>query len=206
MKTATKNGKAIALATLTDKQRDIYEFVEKQINARGYGPTVREIGIEFGIRSPNGVMCHLKALERKGLISRESHLSRAIELVYKDDDGATSMLGTFDGTRLIPPRLGEEAKFGVYLSDDTEAVILRTDVFMPEFMEGDMLAIRPTKTMRAGNIILLAINGELSLKRFIAADARGVTLESVSGRKGHRVVPTDKIEITGVVVGCDRTY
>ena len=47
---------------------------------RGYGPTVREIGNEFGIRSPNGVMCHLKALEKKGLIIREAHMARAIQL------------------------------------------------------------------------------------------------------------------------------
>lgn len=48
--------------------------------ARGYGPTVREIGIHMGIRSPNGVMCHLRALEKKGMIRRSANKSRAIEL------------------------------------------------------------------------------------------------------------------------------
>jgi SOS-response transcriptional repressor LexA len=42
---------------------------------------VREIGQAFKIRSPNGVVCHLKALERKGLITRGKNMSRAIELV-----------------------------------------------------------------------------------------------------------------------------
>jgi len=54
---------------LTDRQREIYEFIRKKIESRGYGPTVREIGENFGIKSPNGVMCHLKALEKKGLAS-----------------------------------------------------------------------------------------------------------------------------------------
>ena len=54
---------------LTKRQREIYEFLRDKIVNRGYGPTVREIGVHFSIRSPNGVMCHLKALERKGLIS-----------------------------------------------------------------------------------------------------------------------------------------
>jgi repressor LexA len=66
--------------SLTRRQREIYEYLREKIVSRGYGPTVREIGTEFNIRSPNGVMCHLKALERKGLISRESNMSRAIQL------------------------------------------------------------------------------------------------------------------------------
>jgi len=66
--------------SLTKRQREIYEFLRDKITNRGYGPTVREIGTHFNIRSPNGVMCHLKALERKGLISREQNMSRAIQL------------------------------------------------------------------------------------------------------------------------------
>ncbi|MCA9014769.1 MAG: repressor LexA, partial [Planctomycetaceae bacterium] len=67
-------------ANLTQRQQEIYDFLKDKIINRGYGPTVREIGANFGIRSPNGVMCHLKALEKKGLITRESHMSRAIQL------------------------------------------------------------------------------------------------------------------------------
>ena len=67
-------------STLTDRQRAVYEFIRDKIQNRGYGPTVREISREFGIKSPNGVVCHLKALEKKGLITREPNMSRAIEL------------------------------------------------------------------------------------------------------------------------------
>src|SRR5262249_54680138 len=70
-------------AALTTRQREIYDFLKEKNIKRGYGPTVREIGGQFGIRSRNGVMCHLKALEKKGLISRESHMSRAIQLAEK---------------------------------------------------------------------------------------------------------------------------
>lgn len=59
----------------------IYEFIRDKIRSRGFGPTVREIGTAFKIRSPNGVVCHLKALERKGYITRGRNMSRAIELV-----------------------------------------------------------------------------------------------------------------------------
>src|SRR3954452_19509084 len=66
---------------LTERQREIYDFIRDKIENRGYGPTVREIGLGFDIRSPNGVMCHLKALEKKGLIIREGFSARAIQLV-----------------------------------------------------------------------------------------------------------------------------
>src|SRR5215831_448422 len=68
-------------SSLTERQREIYDFIRSKIESRGYGPTVREIGLAFTIKSPNGVMCHLKALEKKGLINREVHAARAIQLV-----------------------------------------------------------------------------------------------------------------------------
>ena len=68
---------------LTSRQSGIYAFLKEKILVRGYGPTVREIGTEFGIMSPNGVMCHLKALEKKGLILREPNMARAIQLISR---------------------------------------------------------------------------------------------------------------------------
>src|SRR5437879_12688634 len=68
-------------SSLTERQREIYDFIRGKIENRGYGPTVREIGLHFGIKSPNGVMCHLKALQKKGLIHREPNMSRAIQLL-----------------------------------------------------------------------------------------------------------------------------
>src|SRR5579863_896015 len=76
-------------STLTERQKEIYDFIRQMIEAKGYGPTVRNIGEHFGIKSPNGVMCHLKALEKKGLIVREEGLARTIQLVdYKPGPAA----------------------------------------------------------------------------------------------------------------------
>src|SRR6516225_2788933 len=71
----------VDFSQLTERQREIYDFIREKIESRGYGPTVREIGTSFDIKSPNGVMCHLKALEKKGLIIREGFSARAIQLV-----------------------------------------------------------------------------------------------------------------------------
>ena len=66
---------------LTDRKRDILEFITQSINQRGYPPTLREIGTHFGIRSTNGVNDHLRALEKKGYLQREDLKSRALRPV-----------------------------------------------------------------------------------------------------------------------------
>src|SRR5215210_4458593 len=84
----------VDLSQLTDRQKEIYEFIREKIEGRGYGPTVREIGDNFGIKSPNGVMCHLKALEKKGLITRVQNRARAIQLAdHKAPSHGLPLLG-----------------------------------------------------------------------------------------------------------------
>lgn len=66
-------------ATLTARQAEVLDFIKA--NSGLYGPAVREIAAAFGIKSPNGVACHLKALERKGYLRRLPGIARGIEVV-----------------------------------------------------------------------------------------------------------------------------
>ena len=66
---------------LTQRQREILEFISASIVERGFPPTLREIGEHFQIRSTNGVNDHLKALEKKGHLRREDLKSRAMRPV-----------------------------------------------------------------------------------------------------------------------------
>src|SRR3989304_1756756 len=75
--------------TLADRQKEVLEFIQQSIVARGYPPTLREIGEQMGIRSTNGVNDHLKALEKKGYLAREDLKSRALRpLRGRDGAGA----------------------------------------------------------------------------------------------------------------------
>ena len=65
--------------TLTTRQAEVLAFIKA--NAAMYGPTVREIAAALGIKSPNGVVCHLDALVRKGAIERTPMKSRAIKVL-----------------------------------------------------------------------------------------------------------------------------
>jgi repressor LexA len=72
---------------LTQRQRDILDFISASIVERGFPPTLREIGEHFSIRSTNGVNDHLKALEKKGHLRREDLKSRAMRPVLPDGSG-----------------------------------------------------------------------------------------------------------------------
>ncbi len=130
----------------TKRQREIYEFVRDRIVNRGYGPTIREIGAQFGIRSPNGVMCHLKALEKKGLIIRESNMSRAIRLRnHSHSRQSMALLGTaMSGS---PIRTADSPDERVEFSDlfngpDQSTLKVEGTAFLPlGIADGDFLII-----------------------------------------------------------------
>lgn len=69
---------AVDSAGLTDRQAQVLRFIGVYRDAHGYPPTIREIAKQLGIRSTNGANDHLKALERKGYIRRDSTVSRGI--------------------------------------------------------------------------------------------------------------------------------
>ncbi len=67
---------------LTQRQTDIYEFIRDEIFEQGFPPSVREICRNFGIKSPNGAVGHLRALQREGLLERIPNTSRGIRLSH----------------------------------------------------------------------------------------------------------------------------
>lgn len=56
---------------LTSRQAAILSYIQKQVAKLGKAPSVRAIAEHFGIKSPNGVACHLARIEAKGYIWRE---------------------------------------------------------------------------------------------------------------------------------------
>lgn len=73
---------AVDHSKLTKRQDEIFEYIKTCIVEDQCPPTVRQIGTQFGIRSPNGVMCHLKALEKKRYIERVENESRRIKVIH----------------------------------------------------------------------------------------------------------------------------
>lgn len=68
---------------LTRRQAEVFAIIEQLIARNAKPPTIREIGAAAGIKSPNGPVLHLDALEAAGLITRERFVSRGIRIVGK---------------------------------------------------------------------------------------------------------------------------
>lgn len=63
---------------ITARQREVYDWVVDYCETRGYSPTIREMCKAFGFNSPNGALCHLHPLRKRGWISWQENTSRTI--------------------------------------------------------------------------------------------------------------------------------
>jgi len=194
-------------SSLTARQRAIYDFIKDKIVHRGYGPTVREIGAGFKIKSPNGVMCHLKALEKKGLITRESHMSRAIQLSEPLSKMSLPLAGRIAaGSPLLAVEQQEQIDFSSLFEDEDQFCLKVTGNSMIEaqIADGDYVVVRKQKTCRDGEIVVARVDGEdATLKRFYKEPNR-VRLEPANS--SMQPIYTSNVEIVGVVTGVIRRY
>jgi repressor LexA len=192
---------------LTKKQKAIYDFIREKIDSRGYGPTVREIGLGFGIKSPNGVMCHLKALEKKGLIVREGFSARAIQLVdHKVGSVGLPLLGNVAaGSPVEALEQSERLEFGDLFGGANQFALKVRGLSMIEdhIADGDYVVIHKQETARNGERVVAMIDGEVTLKRYYE-DADQIRLEPANGTMQPIRVPKDQAQILGVLVGVVR--
>src|SRR5947209_16496773 len=78
----------MAETQLTERHRQILDFIEEQLQTRGYPPSVREIGEAVGLTSTSTVHAHLATLQRLGFLRRDPTKPRAIEVRYDPGSGA----------------------------------------------------------------------------------------------------------------------
>jgi repressor LexA len=198
------------LDALTPRQRDIYNFIRSKIQGRGYGPTVREIGVHFQIKSPNGVMCHLKALQKKGLIHREPNMSRAIQLledpVNPQHMGLKLVGNIAAGQPIEAVEQHEELTFSDWVEPgDKFALRVSGDSMIDEHItDGDFVIIRRQEQARDGQIVAVRDDeGEATLKK-IYKDRNRIRLEPAN--KTMKPIFRDRVNVLGVLVGVVRKY
>lgn len=196
----------MSLDQLTTRQRQVFDLIRDKINNRGYGPTVREIGEHFDISSPNGVMCHLKALEKKGLITREPNMSRAIQLtnMAKENDGLP-LIGLVAAGNLaeaieqsdrfeFSDWFGQKNLFALKVKGDSMIEAAITD--------GDLVICRKARTADKGDIVVaLTDDGEATLKYWYP-EANRVRLQPANS--SMKPIYSRNVKVLGVVTGVVR--
>ena len=128
---------------LTDRQRQIFDFLTKYVDDHGYPPTVREIGEAVGLASPSTVHAHLANLERAGFLKRDPTKPRAIELRREPKP-----LPTPDVHRL--PLVGEVAAGGPLLAEDNIEEYLAVPEPLSRGGEEFLLRVKGDSMVNAG--------------------------------------------------------
>jgi repressor LexA len=193
---------------LTERQLEVYEFIRNKIRTRGYGPTVREIGKEFDISSPNGVVCHLKALEKKGIITREANLSRAIQLAMEPIEEKGLPLAGQIAAGVLHEAIEQNERIDFSSMFDPKkknlfALLVRGESMIDDHIsDGDYVILQKQRTARKGQIVaVITEEGEATLKRWFPEKNR-IRLEPANSKMKPIYVKNAKI--LGVLVGVVR--
>jgi repressor LexA len=192
---------------LTDRQRRVFEFIAEHIDKHGYGPTVREIAEKFGIRSPNGVICHLRALERKGIIRRSPNKSRTIELTdvaQRQTHGLPFVGEVAAGTARLAFEQAERIAFDdLFNRHDLFVLRVRGDSMIEaQIADGDYVLVRKQPVARAGQIVVAQTDeGEATLKYWYP-EANRVRLQPANSSMPP--IYARDVKVVGVVVGVIR--
>ena len=156
--------------TLTKRQQTIFNFIRKRIEQFGSAPTIREIADEMEFKSPNGVMCHLRALEKKGLITRGNFKSRSIILTEEvaDEIKGLPMAGTVQaGVFHEALEQSDRIDFGEFWNKKGNYVLKVSGDSMIEaqIASGDYVIVKSRRTADKGDMVVARTgDGEATLK------------------------------------------
>jgi repressor LexA len=205
---------------LSPRQRDILDFIVGQVAQTGVVPSYREIGGALGIDSTNAVSDHIKALIRKGYVERvgEPGRPRSLRLTeqatgFLSDDAITTVpvLGriaagvpllaeqNYEGSvrmdaSMLPP--GGKV-FGLVVTGDS---MIEDGIF-----DGDTLFVRQREDARDGEIAVVMVDGEATVKRLFREGDR-VRLQPANSEMQPIFVDQKKgdVRVLGVAVGVFR--
>jgi repressor LexA len=212
---------------LTDRQREILDYIQGYHAQHAYFPSLREIGAHFKV-SIGTVQTHLDYLKRKGALSWDKGKPRALSIAptYKDDPqqqyekGLANILDSFIKVPVLgsvsagPGLLAEEnvedtltlpRNFLRYQSGDVFGLKVKGDSMMGAgILEGDLVLVRMQKTAEEGEIVVSLLGEEATVKYF-QRRPDGIYLISANPAYAPRKVGED-FQILGKVVSLMRTY
>ena len=176
---------------ITDKQREILEYIKKEILNRGYPPTVRDICEAVNLKSTSSVHSHLETLEKNGYIRRDPTKPRAIEIV---DDNFNLTRREFANVPLIGQVAAGQPLLAV---ENIESYFPIPTEFMPNaesFMlkvkgesminagifDGDNILVEKCDNVHNGDIVVALIDDSATVKTFDKEDG---TYSSAAGKR-----------------------
>jgi repressor LexA len=205
---------------LTERQRDILNFIRAFQKERGVAPTHREICDHFGFSSYGTVYKHLSLLEKKGLIRRDWNQKRGVEVVDSEADEPPKRPQS-EAVRELPlfGYIAAGRPLEVDLSDETIAVPqhltsrgenyvlkVRGDSMVDDgILDGDLVIIARRELADNGEMVVANVNGEVTLKRLYREGER-VRLQPANSMMNPIYAAARDVAVQGVVVGLMRRF
>jgi len=198
---------------LNDRAREILSFIQRFARERGYPPTIREIGREYGISSTNGVRYYLNLLEKEGHLRRSERISRGIEGMAKPSAPASAGIPLLGRVAAGQPTLAEESFEGAVEPGDMFgdrsglfALRVRGDSMTGAgIMAGDYVIVRHQDNANAGEMVVALLENEATVKYYRPGRGR---VELVAANPAYEPIVVDPqggFRILGVVKGVLRT-
>ncbi len=196
---------------LTGRQQQILDYIVSEVDAKGYPPSVREIGAAIGLSSSSTVHSHLAALERKGFIKRDPSKPRALLVTKRSrptvDDRSVEvpLIGRVAAGQPIlaeenvedklawPAGIGSEPTFALRVSGDS--------MVDDGILDGDIVMVRRQPTAETGETVVAMIEGEATVKRLNREHGQ-IRLDPAN--PSYAPIYSDDVAVLGKVVGLIR--
>ena len=202
--TSLYNSKQMFTIPLTQRQKEVLDFIKKYIKIHGYSPTLREIAKELGIKTPRGVKIHIKALQKKGYLTFTPYKARSISLLSGEKipligiSAAGVPISTeeyeFEGFTIDEKLIGKGKHFIVKVTGES--------MLMRGIEDGDLVVIKENpESIKPGDVVLVKINGEITLKTLIQKTDTSIILKPEN--PDYPVIKAtnlDQVEILGKAV------
>ncbi|MBN1576589.1 MAG: transcriptional repressor LexA [Chitinispirillaceae bacterium] len=204
---------------LTAQQQRVVSYILSYRSQNGFPPTVREIAAAFGYRSPNNVRQHLRLIEQKGFIRLLPGKARGIEI------SASLAAGEYgeEGERGVPFIGSVAAGKPITAIENVDGyVTLDRSIFKGGglfalrikgdsmngmgILNGDIVVVRKKSQAEPGEVVVVIIDGDATLKRFIREN--GIIKLRAENPAYEDIVldPGNSIQVAGKLVGVIRKY
>jgi repressor LexA len=198
------------MKNLTKRQSEVLDFIRDFIDSHKYPPTIREIALNFKI-SVKGAYDHVKALEKKDVISCDTNRSRAIEIHSEETENEMVSIPILGHVAAGVPLLASE-NFEGHISLPSNMLkngdffalnVLGDSMINAGILDGDTAIIRQIPTAENGEIVVAMIDDAVTLKRFYKEKNR-VKLQAEN--EAYPPIYTQNIKILGKLVKILRNY
>jgi len=198
---------------LTDRQRSVLDFIQREQRDTGITPSTREIQSHFRFASQTSVMQYIAALERKGFLQRHAGKARALITpvqkvritdvpIYGQIPAGMAALTEQDieGQVSLDTRSANVSK-----NQGPFALRVRGDSMIgAHILDGDIVILEQGKEVRNGDIVAALIDGETTLKRYVVDHGRPY-LKAENSRYPN-LIPARELRIQGVMVSLVRKH